>query len=47
MGNFCQFLTELSAWDTTKFSFPDDNFSKISMNFHQTWCVHWYCEDVV
>ena len=25
MGKFCQFLTELSAGDTSGFSFPDDN----------------------
>ena len=28
MGEFRQFLTELSARDTPAFSFPDDNFSK-------------------
>ena len=28
MGKFRQFLTELSARDTSVFSFPDDNFSK-------------------
>ena len=28
MGKFCQFLTELSACDTSIFQFPDDNFSK-------------------
>ena len=28
MGKFRQFLTELSAQDTSIFSFPDDNLSK-------------------
>ena len=28
MGKFHQFLTELSAWDTFIFSFPDDNLSR-------------------
>ena len=28
MGEFCQILTELSARDTPKFLFPDDNLSK-------------------
>ena len=28
MGNFRQILTELSAQDTSIFSFPNDNFSK-------------------
>ena len=28
MDKFCQFLTELSALDTSLFSFQDDNFSK-------------------
>ena len=32
MGKFCQFLTELSAGDTSGFSFPDDNFSKIDVD---------------
>ena len=27
MGEFRQFLTELTARDTSVFSFPDDNFS--------------------
>ena len=29
------------------FSFQDDNLSKTSMDFHQTWYVHWYCGDLV
>ena len=28
MGKFRQFLTELSARDTSVFSFPNDNFDK-------------------
>ena len=28
MGKFCQFLTELSASDTSLFSYLDDNLSK-------------------
>ena len=28
MGSFRQILTELYAWDTPIFSFPDDNLSK-------------------
>ena len=28
MGKFCQILTELSAWDTPIFSFPEDNLSR-------------------
>ena len=28
MGKFYQIFTELSAWDTPIFSFPDDNLSK-------------------
>ena len=24
---------------SVRFSFPDDNLSKTSMDFHQTWCV--------
>ena len=28
MGKFCQFLTELSAQDTSIFSFPDNDWSK-------------------
>ena len=33
MGKFCQILTELSANDTSVFSFPDDNFSKYQWIF--------------
>ena len=33
MGKFCKFLTELSACDTSIFSFPDDNFSKYQWIF--------------
>ena len=28
MGKFRQILTDLSAWDTPIFLFPDDNLSK-------------------
>ena len=45
MGKFCQFLGELSACDTSLFSFLDDN--NASVDFHQTWYVHWYCGDLV
>ena len=53
MGKFCKFMTELSAGNTSVFSFPDDNFSKYHLDFHQTWCVCvcvcvcWYCGDLV
>ena len=33
MGKFRQFLTELSARDTSIFSFPDDNLSKNQWTF--------------
>ena len=33
MGKFRQFLTELSARNTSVFSFPDDNFSKCQRIF--------------
>ena len=33
MGKFCQFLTELSAPDTSVFSCPDDNVSKYYWSF--------------
>ena len=33
MGKFCQFLTGLSARDTSRFSFPDDNCSKYQWIF--------------
>ena len=39
MGNFCQFLTELSARNMSVFSFPDDNFSKYLLIFTKR-CVH-------
>ena len=39
MGKFCQFFTELSAGDTSLFSFQDDK-EPVSMDFHQTWYVH-------
>ena len=42
MGKFHQCLTELSAHVMSGFSFPDGNL--ISVDFHQTWCVHWYCK---
>ena len=29
MGKFRQIITELSAWDTPIFLFPDDNLSKL------------------
>ena len=32
-GQFLQFLTELSACDTSVFSFPDDNISKCQWIF--------------
>ena len=31
---------------SARFSFPDDNLSKTSMDFHQTWYVHWYYGDL-
>ena len=43
MGKFCQVLTELSAPDTSVFSFPDDNFSKC----HWIFTKHGMCIDVV
>ena len=33
MGKFHQSLTELSACDTSRFLFPDDNFSKYQLIF--------------
>ena len=33
MGKLHQFLTELSARDTSVFSFPDDNFIKFQLIF--------------
>ena len=33
MGEFHQFLTELSARDMSEFSFPDDNCSKFQLIF--------------
>ena len=33
MGNFLQFLTEISACDTSKFSFPNDNLSEYQWIF--------------
>ena len=33
IGKFHQFLTELSARNTSLFSFPDDNFSKYQCIF--------------
>ena len=33
MGKFCQFLTELSAHDTSIFSFLDDSLSKYLWTF--------------
>ena len=33
MGKFHQFLTELSAHDTSLFSFPDNNLSKSQLIF--------------
>ena len=48
MGKFRQFLTELPARDTSVFLFPDENFSKYQWIFTKdTWCVHWYCGDLV
>ena len=32
MGKFSQFLTELSARNTSVFSFPDDNFSILNIS---------------
>ena len=33
MGKFSQFLTELSSWDISEFSFLDDNFNKCQWIF--------------
>ena len=33
MGKFCQFLTELSAFDTSDFPFMDDNLSNYQSSF--------------
>ena len=35
IGKFCQFLTELSAQDTSVFSFLGDNFTKYQWIFTQ------------
>ena len=43
MGKFRQFLTELSARDTSVFSFPDDRFSKYQWIFTKL-CA---CIDIV
>ena len=33
MGKFCQFLTELSTFDTPDFPFMDDNLSNYQSSF--------------
>ena len=52
VAKFQQFLTKLSAHHTSVFSVPDGNvckyqciFTKLVMDFHQTWYVHSYCGD--
>ena len=39
MSKFSQFLTELSACDTSTFSFLDDNFSKNQCIFTKFMCI--------
>ena len=50
MGKFLQFLTELSAWHMSIFSFPDDNLSKsqwiftkldVCIEIVEIW-AHWF-----
>ena len=43
MGKFRQYLTELSARDTSVFSFLDENFSKSQWIFTK----HGMCNDIV
>ena len=43
MGKFHQFLTEVSARDSSVFSFPDNNFSK----YQQIFTKLGFCIDIV
>ena len=43
MGKFCQFLTELSARDTSLFSYPDNNCGIYEWIFAK----HGVCIDIV